>query len=71
MNTMYDSPKLSPKQKEILKHLANGACYKQVALLMGTRKSTVKNQMYIMKMKLNTDSHIETVIKGLELRSVS
>jgi DNA-binding NarL/FixJ family response regulator len=60
------SSPLSPREVEILSHVARGARNKDIGATLGISESTVKNHMNTILIKLGADDRTEAVTLGLQ-----
>jgi two-component system nitrate/nitrite response regulator NarL len=58
--------KLSPREKEIITHLARGASNKEVARSLGVAESTVKIHVQSILKKLNLTSRVQAAVYAVE-----
>lgn len=58
---------LSPKELELLKHLANGYSYAEAAVLMSVALSTVQTHIRNLYKKLSVHSQVQAILKATEL----
>ena len=58
--------KLSPREKEIITHLARGASNKEVARALGVAESTVKIHVQSILKKLNLTSRVQAAVYAVE-----
>ena len=58
--------KLSPREKEIITHLARGASNKEVARTLGVAESTVKIHVQSILKKLNLTSRVQAAVYAVE-----
>jgi two-component system nitrate/nitrite response regulator NarL len=58
--------KLSPREKEIITHLARGASNKEVARVLGVAESTVKIHVQSILKKLNLTSRVQAAVYAVE-----
>lgn len=58
--------KLSPREKEIITHLARGASNKEVARALGVAESTVKIHVQSILKKLNLSSRVQAAVYAVE-----
>lgn len=56
---------LSPRQREILEHLAQGKDNKTIARAMGISPKTVKNQLTTVFRRLNVESRTQAAILAI------
>jgi len=56
---------LSPREKEILKHLARGLMYKEIAALLNISSETIRKHVYHIYQKMHVGNRIEAVNKYL------
>lgn len=63
--------KLSPREKEIITHLARGASNKEVARALGVVESTVKIHVQSILKKLNLTSRVQAAVFAVEHGLVS
>jgi DNA-binding NarL/FixJ family response regulator len=61
---------LSPREREVLMHLAEGAPNTEIARVMNISVATVRSHIYHMTTKLDLRSRAEAVIFGYEWRSL-
>ena len=54
---------LSPRELEVLKHLKNGLSQKQVALLLGITKDTIRNHVCYILIKSGSPNMVNAVHK--------
>lgn len=60
--------KLSPREQQILEHLARGAMYKEIAADLGIEVDTVSKHLRNIYAKLHVRSRTEAVVRYLEAR---
>jgi DNA-binding NarL/FixJ family response regulator len=61
-----DLEKLTPREQDILSHLAKGSYYKEIATELGISLSTVRNHLHEIYHKLHVQSRTEAVLKFLK-----
>jgi DNA-binding NarL/FixJ family response regulator len=66
-----DAPSLSPREKELLEHLARGLARKEVARQMGISHFTVGEYLQSIYRKLSVNSRGEAVYEALRARLIS
>lgn len=54
--------KLTPREREILVHLAEGKSNREIASLLGISRSTVQNHIHNLLEKLEARSRLEAVV---------
>jgi two-component system, NarL family, nitrate/nitrite response regulator NarL len=54
--------KLTPREREVLGHLAEGKSNKEIAGLLGISQSTVQNHIHNLLEKLGARSRLEAVV---------
>ncbi len=64
-------PELTPRQRDILGHIAQGRSNKQIAFALGIRERTVKFHIAALFERLGTSSRTEAVIVGLRSGVIS
>ncbi len=52
---------LSPKQREVADHIAQGKSNREIAALMGTKLATVRNQTHVIYAKLGVYNRYEVI----------
>ena len=57
--------RVTPREREILDHLARGLLYTEIARALGLRTPTVKNHLHRIYAKIEVRSRTEAVIKWL------
>lgn len=57
--------KLTPKQKEVLDHLASGKKNKEIGLIMGVGETTIKAHLTVIFEKTFTTNRTELIVKFL------
>lgn len=58
---------LSPRETQVLTHLAAGCTIKETALILSIKVRTVRSYVARAKCKLGTDSTIVAVLRAVEL----
>jgi two-component system nitrate/nitrite response regulator NarL len=61
-----DKPSLSPREREILIHLARGASNKEIARALAVAESTVKIHVQHILRKLNLASRVQAAVWAIE-----
>jgi DNA-binding NarL/FixJ family response regulator len=61
-----DLEKLTPREQDILSHLAKGSYYKEIATELGISLNTVRNHLHEIYHKLHVQSRTEAVLKFLK-----
>jgi DNA-binding CsgD family transcriptional regulator len=64
-------PELTPRQRDILGHIAQGRSNKQIAIALGIRERTVKFHIAALFERLGTSSRTEALIVGLRSGVIS
>ena len=64
-------PELTPRQRDILGHIAQGRSNKQIAFALGIRERTVKFHIAALFERLGTSSRTEALIVGLKSGVIS
>ena len=63
---------LTPRQLEILYALMDGASNRDIAVRLGVREQTIKNQLTMMFEKLRVENRLQLALEGLRfLRKAS
>lgn len=62
-----DSEELTPREIDVLQHLAAGLSNKEIAVRLGISDHTVKFHVNAVLTKLNADSRTEAVVRGVRL----
>jgi DNA-binding NarL/FixJ family response regulator len=63
-------PQLSPRERQVLEHLAKGMMYKEAALEMGISVSSVRWYVYRAKKKLCQPNTMATVAAAIQLQLI-
>ena len=64
-------PELTPRQRDILGHIAQGRSNKQIAFALGIRERTVKFHIAALFERLGTSSRTEALIVALKSGVIS
>ena len=64
---MASTPHLTPRQLEVLRHLATGHSTRNIAALLGISVDTVRNHVRALMQRLGTHSRLAAVIRAHEL----
>ena len=64
-------PELTPRQRDILAHIAQGRSNKQIAFALGIRERTVKFHIAALFERLGTSSRTEALIVALKSGVIS
>ncbi len=67
MRTQTARPDLTPRQLEILRALLEGGGNRDIAVQLGVREQTVKNQLTIMYEKIGVENRLQLALEGLRL----
>ena len=70
-NTSAQKSKLSPREKEVLKWMSGGKSNWEIAQVIGTSESTVKNHVHHILGKLHVATRTQAVAKALNLKLIS
>jgi two-component system, NarL family, nitrate/nitrite response regulator NarL len=62
-----ESEELTPREIEVLQHLASGLSNKEIAVRLGISDHTVKFHVNAVLSKLSADSRTEAVVRGVRL----
>ena len=65
------TPRLTPRQLQVLHLAANGRSNKQIGTQLGTKEDTVKSQMKAILQRLHVDDRTHAVSVGIALGLVS
>lgn len=60
-------PKLSPREMEVLQHMATGASAKETAVVLDMAKSTVETHAKHIAVKFGTTSKLGSVVRAAQL----
>ena len=67
MRTQTARPDLTPRQLEILRALLEGGSNRDIAVQLGVREQTVKNQLTIMYQEIGVENRLQLALEGLRL----
>ncbi|MHB8694280.1 MAG: response regulator transcription factor [Solirubrobacteraceae bacterium] len=62
-----DPSPLTPKETDVLRLLAQGKLYKQIAADLGVSTSTIRSHLYHTYAKLNVEDRAQAVLRATEM----